>query len=188
MARIVDATIESITEVGYGRTTIREICRRAEVSQGALLRHFPTRHDVIIAAAEEVSHRHAQGFAAKLAAVPAGADPIAAALVAVREGTRGPLNTVWHELVVAARTTPELADKLRPLMRHAYELTGELAATVPGYEALPPEVRQTLVTSVVHLFNGEALSRAIYPMPEIEEQRLRLLTGMLGAITGKPAS
>jgi len=33
--------------------------------------------------------------------------------------------------------------------------------------------------SLVHLFNGEALSRILVPMPEVEDQRLALVSALV---------
>ncbi|MGC9544677.1 helix-turn-helix domain-containing protein, partial [Streptomyces sp. UG1] len=41
-AQIVDAAVESLIEVGVAATTTLEVQRRAGVSRGALLHHFPT--------------------------------------------------------------------------------------------------------------------------------------------------
>lgn len=49
-ARIIDATIESLIELGHAGTTTLEVQRRAEVSRGALLHHFPSRAELLVAA------------------------------------------------------------------------------------------------------------------------------------------
>ncbi|MGC9539725.1 helix-turn-helix domain-containing protein, partial [Streptomyces sp. UG1] len=41
-AQIVDAAVQSLIEVGVAATTTLEVQRRAGVSRGALLHHFPT--------------------------------------------------------------------------------------------------------------------------------------------------
>ena len=49
VAKLIQATIEAIVEVGYAGASTREICDRAGISQGGLFRHFPTRRDLIVA-------------------------------------------------------------------------------------------------------------------------------------------
>ena len=52
IARLLDASIDTIVEVGYARASAAVIARRAEVSDGALFRHFPTMGDFMAATAQ----------------------------------------------------------------------------------------------------------------------------------------
>ena len=45
--RLILATIEAVGEIGYSATTVREICRRAEVSPGLLRFHFAGKAELI---------------------------------------------------------------------------------------------------------------------------------------------
>src|SRR5260370_2151944 len=47
---LLDATFDSIVELGYGATTTTEVAHRAGVSLGALLHHFPTKAELLSAA------------------------------------------------------------------------------------------------------------------------------------------
>ena len=62
IGNLIDATIDSLCEKGYAATTVSEIVARAGVSSGALFRHFPTRLDLLVAAAEEVRSRQFTEF------------------------------------------------------------------------------------------------------------------------------
>src|SRR5262247_379273 len=67
--RILDAVVESIAEVGFGRTTALEIARRAGVTWGAVQHHFGGKVGILEAVLEESFTR----FAMRLAEVPADA-------------------------------------------------------------------------------------------------------------------
>jgi|HubBroStandDraft_1064217.scaffolds.fasta_scaffold470926_1 AcrR family transcriptional regulator len=179
MAAAVDATIATIGELGYHGASMREICSRAGMSQGTVTRHFPTRLDLIVAAAEEVARRQAMNFAASLEGAPEGSSPVELAVRLVRDGTRTPLNAVWLELAMAARTTPDLAARIGSLLGTVYDLTLAMAGLVPGTGELETGQFRVLVMSLVHLFNGEALSRILVPMPEVEDQRLALVSALV---------
>src|SRR5680860_399919 len=78
MAKLLDGTIAALAEVGYARTTIKEICDRAGVSQGALFRYFDSRAALMAATAAEVGNRQFAAFAAAGAAEVD--DPLAASI------------------------------------------------------------------------------------------------------------
>jgi AcrR family transcriptional regulator len=190
MAAAVDATITAISELGYRGATMREICTRAGLSQGAVTRHFPTRLDLIAAAAQEVALRQKTLYTSGLSAAPAGSSPVRTAIRLLRDGTRMPLNAVWLELAVAARTTPELAARIGPLISSAYLKTMEMASLLPGSGQLDPLDFEMLVMSLVHLFNGEAMSLVVVQMPEVEERRLALVSSLVARLleAGGPES
>jgi AcrR family transcriptional regulator len=53
-ARLIGASIDSMIECGFSKTTGVEICRRAGVTRGALNHHFPVYSDLLIAALHQV--------------------------------------------------------------------------------------------------------------------------------------
>lgn len=50
--RIIDATLASIAEVGYYRTTTNQIARRAGVTWGVIQHHFGSRESLLVAVVE----------------------------------------------------------------------------------------------------------------------------------------
>jgi len=107
--RLLDATISSLVEQGYARTTTVEICRRAGVTRGALLHHFTDLPDVLAAAMSDAYDRFF---------VPQEAD-------AQFEQLRDWIDFAWSkvrrpefkaviEVWLAARNDPGLAQGLQP--------------------------------------------------------------------------
>jgi AcrR family transcriptional regulator len=107
-ARLLDATLACLHELGYARTTTIEIARRARVSRGAQLHHFPTKQELVTAAVEHLFARRHGEFLAAFAARPPGGDPHAAAIDLLWSMVRSDSFDAWLELLVAARTDPEL--------------------------------------------------------------------------------
>src|SRR6195952_4880302 len=53
--RLLDATFECLVEHGFSGTSTTLVSRRAGVSRGAQLHHFPTKNDLVLAAVEPLS-------------------------------------------------------------------------------------------------------------------------------------
>jgi AcrR family transcriptional regulator len=135
-AKLLDATIESILEVGYAQTTTRSVAERAGVSAGAQAYHFPRRVDLVAAAAEqlvekriEASHRRAT----QIAGPPE--KRLRALLDLMWADFASPIFAVFVKLWVAAADEPGLHDRLvagerriaRGITDLVSEAVGELA-------------------------------------------------------------
>jgi AcrR family transcriptional regulator len=60
--KILRAALDCFAELGYDATRVRHIADRAEVSEAALYRHYPSKEAV----AQQLYGQHFSGFAAKL--------------------------------------------------------------------------------------------------------------------------
>ncbi len=58
-ARVMEAVVESIAEVGYQKTTAAEIARRAGVTWGAVQHHFGDKDGILMAVLEQSFERFA---------------------------------------------------------------------------------------------------------------------------------
>src|SRR5438477_2812453 len=114
-AKVLDATVDCLIELGYAGTTTTLISERAGVSRGAQLHHFPTKAELVAAAVEHLANRLGQDLQQEAAALPADGDRVTAAIDLLWSRFSTPLFPAWLELWVAARTDPELAASLRPL-------------------------------------------------------------------------
>jgi len=116
--KLLSATIESLIDVGYARTTTVEVGKRAELSRGAQLHHFPSRADLLVAAIEHLADERSNEFEDALKVrLDAGDEPIDAMVDMLWEMFSDPLYWATIELMVAARTDPELLEKLDPFER-----------------------------------------------------------------------
>ncbi|WP_194814198.1 TetR/AcrR family transcriptional regulator [Nocardia sp. XZ_19_385] len=184
IAKLVDATIEAIEQVGYHSTSLGEISTRAGVSKAAIFRHFDSRMDLVVAAADEVRRRHMAAVAElRLPENTTGPVDLVALIQLARTQIRSDINTVWLELLVAARTEPELRTRIAPVLRELYDEVEELGISALAPD-LPPEAARLLVTSLIHMFDGEAILRTTYPRPELEEARIEYVAAAYRTLTG----
>jgi AcrR family transcriptional regulator len=106
--RLLDATIECLIERGWAGTSTTEIVRRAGVSRGAQVHHYPTKEDLVIAAVEHLVERRIREFEATFADLPSAQRTPAAAMRVLYEHCFRATFEPWLELAVAARTDPAL--------------------------------------------------------------------------------
>jgi AcrR family transcriptional regulator len=106
--RLLDATIDSLYEVGYARTTTIEVAARAGVSRGAQLHHFPTKKRLVTMAVRYLLNKRLEEFRQAVATLPEGADRYSAVIDILWDKTSNRAFYAWLELVVAARTDPSL--------------------------------------------------------------------------------
>jgi AcrR family transcriptional regulator len=116
-ARLLDAAVESIVELGYAATTTIEIARRAGLSRGAQLNHFPTKGEFMVAALEHLYARRDAEFRAAVAELPPGPDRLERAIDLLWSFVDDPSFVAWLELEVAARTDAELRARMVELER-----------------------------------------------------------------------
>lgn len=76
---LLDAAVESLIEVGFARTTTLEVQRRADVSRGALLHHFPSKAELLVAAVDHLAEMRAKemkAFASQLPPDPSATERV----------------------------------------------------------------------------------------------------------------
>lgn len=181
VARLLQASIDTIIEVGYARASAAVITKRAGVSVGALFRHFETMGDFMAATAYEVLRRQLETFTKQVAEIPADRPALPAALTILRDITAGSTNAVLYELMVAARTDEKLKETLQNVLGQYSAKIHDAARALPGAESFPEETFPVIVALMTNVFDGAAIVRGALPQPELEEQRIPMLTALLTA-------
>lgn len=181
VARLLQASIDTIIEVGYARASAAVITKRAGVSVGALFRHFETMGDFMAATAYEVLRRQLETFTKQVAEIPADRPALPAALTILRDITAGSTNAVLYELMVAARTDEKLKETLQNVLGQYSAKIHDAAHALPGAESFPEETFPVIVALMTNVFDGAAIVRGVLPQPELEEQRIPMLTALLTA-------
>lgn len=142
--RLLDATIASLCEKGYGGTTTLEVQQRAGVSRGALLHHYSSRAELMVAAVEHLCRERTAEVLALVQQEAPAQGRVAWAVRVLWRTFEGPLFTAALELWLAARNDPELLAVLLPQERvvgqgirtMSIELFGPAADTPAFGEAL----------------------------------------------------
>lgn len=169
---ILSSAIDCFYELGYASTTTDNIAKKAGVSRGAMLHHFPTRFDLINAAVRFLSNRWLTRFIDVETRVNEGAEH-----TRVAEGIDGYwelLNTpdwvVFHELKVAARTDRELEAALVPAVKEFNRGLGEMARQLyPDLVLSEAYERGNLLTT--YLLEGMAAAKLVQGV-QVQEKKV----------------
>ncbi|MDG4822388.1 TetR family transcriptional regulator [Asanoa sp. WMMD1127] len=152
-ARLLDAAVDSLVDLGWAGTTTTVIAERAGVSRGAQLHHYPTKATLVMAAVEHLADRRAAEIRAEAASLPRGAQRVDRVVDMLAAAFTGPLYAAALEVWVAARTDLELQRALVPVEakvgRELHRLTVELL----GADERRPGVRES-VQATLDLMRG----------------------------------
>jgi AcrR family transcriptional regulator len=181
VAKLVQATIDVIVDVGYAGATTREICDRAGVSQGGLFRHFPTRRDLIVAALAHLYDLRLVEFQAQLAPDLGGESPkqIAEQLRIARSFVRDPVNMVFLETVMASRTEPDLRESLVPLLERADREVLATACRNPVVARMSDTSRRVWLDFAQQMMWIEALWATSLPEDDYDDLKIRALVRLM---------
>lgn len=182
-ARLRTATLETLLELGYARTSTVEICRRAGVSRGAMLHHYPTKTDLIIDTARHRFERARIEMEQLALGFGRGELTIDAFIAGMWEQVFPVQSVVLTlETLVAARADPEL-DRV---------IGGFLADMLQGYEAVATtafadtgfsvEQRHVLVLLTACAVRGLRYQQLMHSPPAVVEKVRRALRYSLEAV------
>jgi AcrR family transcriptional regulator len=145
---ILDAAVACLVEDGYAGASTLAVQARAGVSRGRLLHHFPSRAELLVAAAEHLSRTLLEDARRRAAALmadrPQGRERVDRAIDLMWATFQEPPFRAAMELWTAARTDPELRAALRVEERRlraairgvADEIWGPEVAAAPLYAEL----------------------------------------------------
>lgn len=158
--RLLEATVECLVEVGFSGTSTTLVSRRAGVSRGAQLHHFPTKNDLVLAAVEHLTEKRGLELAAAAEGLPRGARRTRAVLSMLGDHFTSPVFTAALELWVAARTDPGLLESVGPLEQRVGRETHRLTVELLGIDESVPGNRE-LVQATLDLVRGLGLADTI---------------------------
>jgi AcrR family transcriptional regulator len=188
--RLVDASIAVLAESGYAGASVKAICDRAGVSQGALFRHFETRLELLVHVVDTIGARNLESLMRAVDATdsPWATDHVAQIVRTLRDLTRSTTHAAWREVVAAARIHPDLAEAVGAAVGHL-----EAAIIQLVERALPGTREQTLdaatvMLSIMHMFDSEAVTVRVKSNPEIEAARMAWATSVVRDLYARRAS
>ena len=120
---IMEATLKCYIDFGYANTTVTKIAETARVSRGAMMHHFEDRQSIIGASVTYLTEKRQKEFESLIIkAQVADGTIVTEKLLKLTTSLlwkffHSPNYVAFQELVMAARTDPELAKILRPAQK-----------------------------------------------------------------------
>lgn len=157
-AALLDATIDCLIDLGYARTTTREVARRAGVSRGAQTHHYPSKDALVVASVQQLFAVEGRRFVERFRSLPARRRTMDEAIALLWEIVSGRTYPAVLEVVVAGRTDPALR-----VVVHAVAATFEQTVVAVLRDLFPDvgedeELARALAGLVFALVQGAAVA------------------------------
>ncbi|HVW79531.1 MAG TPA: TetR/AcrR family transcriptional regulator [Mycobacteriales bacterium] len=177
-ARLLNATIDCLAHSGYGRMSTNDVVRRAHVSRGALAHHFPTKADLVTAAAEQLVESRGKEFREQLSALDPARRTPDEALAVLWSFYDDPTGLALIELTVASRAYPELKPVLARMEDQIAAITAEMVLEYFPDLAKLPYIEEAL-RSLHALYAGLALGAMAGEHAKGQARKVREFLGVL---------
>lgn len=116
---ILEAALDCLAEHGYANTSHNLICKQANISRGALLHHYPTSQDLMVAVIDYAFYKHMTTFSQTVRALSEEDRMDRNSVVAIDwQQCQSREMQVYLEMRVASRTNKELRSIFVPRARH----------------------------------------------------------------------
>jgi AcrR family transcriptional regulator len=158
--RLLEATVECLAELGRSGTSTTVVSRRAGVSRGAQLHHFPTKNDLVLAAVEHLAESRQAEVERRVAALPHGTGRTRAVLTVLADTMTGPLFAAALELWVAARTDARLHESVTALEARVGRAAHHQTVEALGVDESAAGNRE-LVQATLDLVRGLGLANTV---------------------------
>jgi AcrR family transcriptional regulator len=175
---ILDAAVACLVEEGYAGASTLAVQARAGVSRGRLLHHFPSRADLLVAAAAHLSttllaevQRRAEAL---MADQPSGRERVDRAIDLTWATFQEPPFWAAMELWTAARTDPDLRAGLRSEERRLRAAIRAVADGIWGPEIAAKPLYAELCELLFTSMRGVALVYAFEARPAATDPHLAL--------------
>jgi len=156
--RLRDAAVAVLLERGYASLTTKEVASRAGVSNGALMHHYASKMELVIDATADI-YEAAIERGQRIARTPAAhREPV--------EGFIKDCMSVYFEwpfiaaveVLVVARTDPELMRQIEPVMQRYRSLTNHLWLGVLKDLGVPSDKAELVLNLTLNVVRGMAVN------------------------------
>lgn len=191
-SRLIRATLDTLVTAGYAGTTVSAIVRRAGVSRGAHLHHFPNKDALILEATEYLMRRAYRILGDLLLGVVEEENRLDALLKTAWDEIYGTkMFAAYFELIVASQHDRALARALGDLTARSQR---RMDAAIPHYfepRSEHSESPHDMFVLLHFVMGGLAVTQHVFEDPEAVRHQIgvwaRLMAGQMRARRGVQA-
>lgn len=178
--QLAQATIALMAEVGFVNMTTTSIAKRAGVSRGAMLHHFPNKVALVVHATGTMWH----GVVVASDALRAQSDP-------VRPDPEGFVEALWNgamaethvsvsvDMMLAARGDPELQAHLDVWVARMFDSYRAAGRRAFGRAGLSDAECDALISTVASTLRGQRVAQMLAPDPAAAKAVRAMLSQLL---------
>ncbi|WP_037493949.1 TetR/AcrR family transcriptional regulator [Sneathiella glossodoripedis] len=159
--RLLLATLDSIYEDGFQNASTTEIVKRAGVSRGAMLHHFPSKEMLIAAAIEKLLADEIEFIREEAGAYARHEKTIDDFVDFLWGRFSSRLFMITIDFLSSARTDEKLRDAVIPVSLNFHESLNEIWSQFFHYKNSSPEKVQTLLNTTLCLMRGMGIQTVI---------------------------
>ena len=166
--RLLDATVECLVTFGHAHTTTQRIQDAAGLSRGALLHHFGSKTDLLVAAIHHIAEIRLVAITRTLEELEDEPGSLRRLVAMIREAMAGPPFQAALELWAASRTDVQLREALLPAERRLGAALREMFHR--HADIADPDDEAIAFESLMALVRGLELTRNMRATPDVADR------------------
>jgi len=156
--KLLKATLEVLVDRGYNGLTTKEVATRAGLSNGALVHHYGTKADLIMAATAFIYDRAIEKGRTIAESQKAQRDPLDAFINDCLSVYFDWPFIAATEVLVMARTDPTLMNQIERLMRHFRQTMNDIWLPVFERSGLSKQQASFILLTTLNMIRGMAIN------------------------------
>jgi AcrR family transcriptional regulator len=155
--KVLEAAIDALLDVGYAGLTATDVAARAGVSRGAQSHYFRGKVDLILKAARYEMDKATAGAHRIAEKARRSADPVDAFIEDMEAFFFARSYPAMIELVIAARTDPEIARDYIPIVEEYRKIINDVWLDVFKKAGIPDKKAYNFLHFTLYILRGMAL-------------------------------
>jgi AcrR family transcriptional regulator len=169
-ARILKAAVNCLYKHGYGATTTVSVAATAKVSRGAMLHHFPSKADLMLATLQHVMELNAANFQKAAAKIDDPWEQYAALPDLRLEAAQQPAGVAFMEIMVGARSDEAVRSRFGEFRQQLGGRTSQRMAEWAAAAGVKVTARDQAVSRTVTLaIFGLTIQKQVLPTIDVDE-------------------